>query len=224
MSRFLDMFRQSPFRPLHEHMSKVMGCVDLIRPMFEAVRDGQYDRLKALAGDVSRTEHDADDIKEEIRQTLRRSYFLPVFRGDFLAYLKTQDNMADGVEDLAVLLTMKRLSLPAALSACMMEYVDLTVGICHQASELTDQFRAAVDKRFHPHRVEQLLLQVAAVEQAEGKSDRRQYELSQKLFTLEREMSPTDIILWFKIIAELGGLANDAETLADRVRRMVTLH
>jgi predicted phosphate transport protein (TIGR00153 family) len=224
VSRFLDMFRQSPFRPLHEHMGKVMGCVDFLRPMFEAVRDGQYERLVTLAGDVSRTEHEADVVKEDIRQTLRRSYFLPVFRGDLLAYLKTQDNMADGVEDLAVLLTMKRLALPAALSPFMMEYVDLTVGICRQASEMTDQFRAAVDKRFHPHRVEQLLTRVAAVEQAEGKSDRRQYELCQKLFTLEREMSPTDIILWFKIIGELSGLANDAEALADRVRRMIAFH
>jgi hypothetical protein len=63
---------------------------------------------------------------------------------------------------------------------------------------------------------------VAAVEKAEWEADRLQYTLSQKLFTLEDELKATDIFLWFRIIGELGQLANFAEKSGDRLRRMLS--
>jgi uncharacterized protein Yka (UPF0111/DUF47 family) len=43
------LFEQSPFEPLLHHYDKVRECVDLVRPMFEAVRDEKYDVLEKLA-------------------------------------------------------------------------------------------------------------------------------------------------------------------------------
>ncbi|MCH9002615.1 MAG: DUF47 family protein, partial [Planctomycetes bacterium] len=63
---------------------------------------------------------------------------------------------------------------------------------------------------------------VAQVEKAEWEADRLQYTLSQKLFALEDEIKPTDILLWFRILGELGQLANFAEKTGDRLRRMLS--
>ena len=86
-----------------------MECVKFVKPMFEAVRDGQYDGLQEIAKQVFKAEHEADIVKDEIRRTIPKRFFLPVYRGDLLGYLKLQDDMADSVEDVAVLLTIKNL-------------------------------------------------------------------------------------------------------------------
>ena len=222
MSKFIEMFRHSPFKPLREHMTKVMDCVGLVKPMFEAVRNGDYATLEGITKEVFKTEHEADVIKDEIRQTIPKTFYLPVLRGDLLGHLKLQDDMADTAEDLAFLLTIKQVVLPAAISDEAMEYVDTVKSVCELANALATRLQQVVEKGFLPDMVDEALVAVKAVEKAEWESDRCQYKLSQALFTLENEVSPVDIMLWFKVFGELGELANHAESLADRVRRMLT--
>lgn len=222
MSQFAEMFRQSPFKPLRAHMDKVMECVAFVKPMFEAVAEGRYEALEDITKGVFKAEHDADILKDDIRQTIPKTFYLPVFRGDLLGYLKLQDDMADEAEDLAVLLTIKRLTLPDPIRERAMEYVNSVVEVCNLSNTLSRMLQDVVEQGFHPEQVEAALANVREVEKAEWKSDRQQYRLSQELFALEDRVSPVDIILWFKIFGELGGLANYAESLADRVRRMLT--
>lgn len=221
MSRFTEMFRKSPFLPLRDHMTTVMDCVGLVQPMFQAVSEGRFQDLEDLSKKVFKTEHDADVIKDEIRQTIPKTFYLPVFRGDLLGHLKLQDDMADAAEDIAVLLTIKRLELPEQIREEAMTYVGTVIDVCNQAAELTIQVQAVVEEGFEPGRVAKLLEAVKAVETAEWQSDRVQYKLSRDLFALESVISPVDIMLWFKIFGEAGRLANFAESLADRIRRML---
>jgi len=221
MSRFTEMFRKSPFLPLRDHMATVMDCVGLVQPMFQAVSEGRFQDLEDLSKRVFKTEHDADVIKDEIRQTIPKTFYLPVFRGDLLGHLKLQDDMADAAEDIAVLLTIKRLALPEQIREEAMTYIGTVIDVCNQAAELTIQVQAVVEEGFEPGRVVKLLEAVKAVETAEWQSDRVQYKLSRDLFALENVVSPVDIMLWFKIFGEAGRLANFAESLADRIRRML---
>lgn len=221
MSKFFDMFRQSPFKPFQEHMAKVMECVALIRPMFEAVGDQDWERLESITKDVFKAEHEADLIKDAIRQTIPKTFYIPVLRGDLLGYLKMQDDMADAVEDLAVLLTLKKLTLPPALVDECLVYVEKVLEVCTKTNLLGEEFRAVVDNGFTSEVAETVLDRVAEVERAEWESDRVQYKLSQSLFALEGEISPVDIMLWSKVFGMLGSLANYAENVADRARRMI---
>jgi predicted phosphate transport protein (TIGR00153 family) len=184
MSRIKDLFRQSPFDPLRDHMVKVMECVGLVRPMFEAVSTDHHENLEDITKNVFKKEHEADILKDEIRQTIPKTFYVPVFRGDLLGHLKLQDDMADACEDIAVLLTIKRLALPAAIRDEALTYVGTVIEVCNQADALTGEM--------------------------------------QQVFALEGEVSPVDIMLWFKVFGELGNLANYAESLADRIRRMLT--
>ena len=222
MPMIRDLFRQSPFEPLRYHMKTVMECVAVVRPMFEAVRDTRYDDLQALAKKVFKVEHEADIIKDDIRRTIPKRFFLPVYRGDLLGYLKLQDDMADSVEDIAVLLTIKNLTLPAALVEPTFKYLDNVDDVCHRMGEIADFLPTLVEGDMAGDEAEQALAMVTAVEKAEWEADRQQYTLSQKLFALENEMKATDIVLWFRIFGELGQLANFAEKTGDRLRRMLS--
>ncbi len=216
-----DMFRESPFEPLRHHMKSVMECVAFVRPMFEAVRDGEFEGLRELANKVFKAEHLADIIKSDIRQTIPKRFFLPVYRGDLLGWVKLQDDMADAVEDIAVLLTIKRLALPAVLVDATFEYVTKIEDVCRQSLALTDYLPTLVEGDMVGAEAEHALLLVAHLEKTEWEADRLQYTLSQSLFTLEDEMKPTDVFLWFRIFGELGQLANFAEKTGDRLRRML---
>ncbi len=222
MSSLEEMFETSPFEPLLHHFRKVQECVLLVRPMFEAARDGDGDKLEELADRVFKTEHQADIIKDEIRQVIPRSFFLPVYRGDLLGYLKLQDNMADSVEDLAVLLTIKRLKMPPKLSDETFAYVNTILRVCEKAYRMSESIRDLVAKGFHADRAAGVMEMIHSVEHAEWEADKAQYSLSKSLFALEDEIKPTDLMLWWRIFLELGQLANHAEKTADRLRRMLS--
>ncbi len=221
MSIITKKFRESPFEPLRFHMTTVMECIAFVRPMFEAVRDGKQEDLQAIAKKVFKTEHDADMIKDEIRQTIPKRFFLPVYRGDLLGYLKLQDDMADAVEDLAVLLTLKKLTFPKPLVDPAFEYLDKVEDVCHQTRGIGDFLPTLVEGDMAGKEAEEVLSLIAAVDKAEWEADRLQYTLSQKLFEHEDEMKPSDLMLWFKVFHELGQLANFAEKTGDRLRRML---
>ncbi len=222
MSMIKDLFKDSPFEPLRYHMKSVMECVGFVRPMFEAVRDGQFDALQDLAKKVFKAEHRADIIKDDIRGTIPKRFFLPVYRGDLLGYVKLQDDMADSVEDLAVLLTIKQLPLPKTLVEVTFEYVAKVEQVCQQSYELSEYLPTLVEGDMIGTEAENALRMVADIEKREWESDRLQYTLSQALFALEDDLRATDIFLWFRIFGELGQLANFAEKTGDRVRRMLS--
>ena len=169
-----------------------------------------------------KAEHQADLIKGDIRRTIPKRFFLPVYRGDLLGYVKLQDDMADSVEDIAVLLTIKRLSLPPSLVEPTFEYVAKIEDVCRGSMDVAEYLPKLVEGDMVGAQAERALGMVAQLEKSEWEADRLQYSLSQKLFALEDDMKPTDVLLWFRVFGELGQLANFAEKTGDRLRRMLS--
>ena len=217
-----ELFQRSPFEPLLHHLKKVRECVTLVRPMLEAVRDQQSSQLDELVKRVFKLEHDADTIKDEIRQAIPRSFFLPVYRGDLLGYLKLQDDMADAVEDIAILLTIKKLAMPASLQSRVFDYVETVMQVCDKNHMMNESLPELVARGFTPDQAAGLHEQIRAVELAEWEADKAQYTLSQELFAIEDELKASDLMLWWRVFLELGQLANHAEKMADRLRRMIS--
>lgn len=217
-----DQFDKSPFGPLSQHMSKVKECVALVEPMFTFLREKDYEGLQAVTEQVFKLEHEADEVKDEIRSCIPKSFFLPIFRGDLLAYLKLQDGMADAVEDVAAVLTIKRLEMHEAIAEEVMDYVQKVLAVCHYLFQCTDQVAELTEHDFTGGpRSEQILDLVARADRAEWEADKSEYVLAQRLFALEDEIRATDIFLWSHAFQELGKLANNADKTGERLRRML---
>jgi len=216
-----DWQEQSPFEPLAEHMQRVRACVDLVLPMFERARAGDYDGLRQLSEQVFKAEHEADKVKAEIRRTIPKAFSLPVFRGDLLAFVHVQDDIADAAEDLAVQLTIKHLEMPKSLAEEVLAYVRQVLDVCDKLYEATGLLRELVEEDFGGPRAEQVMTLVREAEHGEWVADKMQYKLAQDLFALEDELKATDIFLWSGIFQNLGALANHADKTAERLRRML---
>ena len=106
------LFRKSPFVPIIEHAKKVYECDELINPVIKAWLREDWDEIERLRNEISRKENEADQLKIAIRNSLPKSLFYPVPRGDLLRILGNQDNIADAAEDLCVVLTLRKTKIP----------------------------------------------------------------------------------------------------------------
>lgn len=120
----MELFAKSPFEPVTRHARKVHDVAAQVRPLMDAFLAEAWDQTQELYEQISRLEHQADEIKQEIQDHLLRSLFLPVDRGDILRFLREQDGIADSVEDLAVLVTMRRTTVPDAVKPRVRALVD----------------------------------------------------------------------------------------------------
>ncbi len=223
MGRLLfDLFRKSPFGPLHSHMAKVRECMTLLKPLFVAALDEQNEtKTEEIVKQISKLEHQADEIKNEIRQTLPSGLFLPVNREDLLAYLKLQDDIADSVEDVSLLLTLKRLTIPKSLHDDLFAFIDKVVEVCHLCGKAEEEFERLVAAAFGEAEKRKVHELAGKAEFAEWEADKAQMALAKRLLAMEQEMSPIDIFLWFRIFGELGRVANHAEKTGDMLRRLL---
>jgi predicted phosphate transport protein (TIGR00153 family) len=124
MNIIQELFGKSPFGPLVEHTKKVHECVEMIRPLMEALVNEDYDEIRRLQDKVSRLEYEADTIKHNVREHLPRRYFMPVERVDLEKFISNQDNIADKAEDFAVILTLRKTKLHPAVMDKFFAFVD----------------------------------------------------------------------------------------------------
>lgn len=215
------LFGKSPFGPLVEHTRRVHDTVERIKPFLEAFLDEDWERCEELHEEVSRLEHEADKQKHQIRGQLPKSMFLPVDRGDVLAYLKEQDNIADAAEDLTVLLTLRDIRTPEELGERILRFADQVIRtseiLLEAGLELADVFEAS----FAGPEVDRVLAMVAELDDKEWEADKSERELTRALLAYEDGMDPVDLLLWMRALDVLGQMANHAENSGDLLRMMI---
>ncbi|MDP7287002.1 MAG: DUF47 family protein, partial [Phycisphaerae bacterium] len=118
------LFGRSPFEPLIEHARKVHECVALVRPVADAVIARDAEMLDKLQHEMSKTEFEADQLKDRIRQALPKRYFLPVNREDVAKFLSEMDKVADDTEDFAIVATFRSIVIPDSLKDDFLALVD----------------------------------------------------------------------------------------------------
>ena len=215
------LFGKSPFGPLVEHTRRVHATVEKIRPFLEAYLAGEWERCEELHGEVSKLEHEADKQKNQIRDQLPKSVFLPVDRSDVLGYLKQQDAIADAAEDLTVLLTLRNVETPDDLAGRILGFADQVIRtselLLDAGLELADLFEAS----FGGPEVDRVLKMVADVNDQEWEADKREREVTRALLAHEDGMDPIDVLLWMRALDALGEVANHAENTGDLLRMML---
>jgi hypothetical protein len=218
MRSILSMFGQSPFRPLVSHIEKERACVDQVLPMFEALDKHEYSTVKNISELIVRMEHEADIIKDKIRISLPQSLFLPVDKKDFLHLLSAQDDIADSVEDLAVLLRIKNLEPPEKIKEPLDNLVRHVVLTANMGCDLICELDLLLEASFGGAEAEKVEKATQELGTAEWEADRKQFLLAQNLFSLGDEIAPADLLLWNEVSKKLGGVADKSEQIGKTLR------
>jgi len=218
MRTIFELFGKSPFDPLAEHGQMVEQVTQELQPLVDALLSQNWSEAKAVAERISRQEHRADQLKAEIRDHLPRSLFLPVDRGDLLRLLHKQDAMADAVEDLAVLITMRDTPVPEALKPRLVAKVLEAAGTWFAISRLLPQLQEAA---FTGPEVKKVLDLIQKLGEQEWRSDQLGAQLARETVLLEDELGAVSLMFIMRIGEKLGDVPNHAETAGDMVRLML---
>jgi hypothetical protein len=206
------MFAKSPFKPLVSHIDQVNECVNKIKPLFDAYNSKDYKKVEEIAKDISKVEYKADKIKTDIRQHLPQSIFLPVDKRDFMGLLSAQDDIADAVEDLAVLMRIKNIDIPEQLCEPLMDLVMHVVGLANDACSMIRELEDLLEASFGGAEAEKVDEMASNLGTAEYEADKKQFLLAQKLFSLN-DLGAADLFLLNEVIKKLGGVADQSEKI-----------
>jgi len=219
MRTIFSMFAKSPFKPLVSHIDLVQECVNQIIPLFEFLQARDYQKVEETSKRIEKLEHKADKIKDDIRSHLPQSIFLPVDKRDFMRLLSAQDDIADAVEDLAVLLRIKNLEIPGTLNESLMDLAHHVVGAASEACRMIRELEDLLEASFGGAEAEKVEKMAQNLGTAEWEADKKQFLLAQQLFSLGDQLNAADLLLMNEVVKKLGGVADEAEKIG-KTRRI----
>ena len=110
-SPFANLLRQSPFKPVQEHMRVVSRCVAEMQPLFDAIIKKDREQVNALAVKIGELESEADRIEMElIRRVFESSIdgYDKIRLRDLVDHLSGVADKAEDVGDRIRLMVAKR--------------------------------------------------------------------------------------------------------------------
>ena len=218
MRSFLNLFVPDPFAALQVHMQIVARCVHMLSDLFEALQNKDYRRSEDIASAIGKLEHQADIAKNDIRNHLPKSLYLPIDRNALLEILSMQDHIADSAEDIAVLTGFKTLEIPLPLSSKFKLFLARNIETFDSVQKIICELGGLVEFSFGGVEADKVKGLVHEVAYKEHQVDLLQHALLKALFALESEMTFASFYLWLRIIESVASLSNLSQKLADRVR------
>ncbi len=221
MINIASIFAKSPFKPLREHMDKVVESVVPLNDFFEALFQEDYSKVEKIQQQVIQAEKEADSIKNEVRNHLPRNIFMPINRRDLLEMLDMQDSIADVAQDIVILLNIRRMSLTKELCQDVIQFVKQSQNVCYLARGLTQEFGDVIESGFGRHEIKKLLEMIDNVSIAETEADNLEDALVRRLYEVEEKMNSVDAVFWYKIFELIGDIADFSKKTGNRLRLMI---
>jgi predicted phosphate transport protein (TIGR00153 family) len=216
-----SFFAPSPFIQLHEHAKKVHECVELIRPLTDALLAEDYKKIEKLHDVMSKAEHEADEIKTELRDKLAKLYFLSVGQHELSRFLAYQDDIADAAEDYAVVLLLRKTKIPQELKTDFMAFVEQVINVSEQLMNLESEISTLAEAAFTGEEAENVLKGIKKIGEEEWKADRLERKFARHFYSMEDKLDPITIFFLDKYCKRLSVISNNAEKTAKYMRLII---
>ena len=216
-----SLLRNSPFKPMQQHMRAVKQCVDEVPALFEALTTSDMQMVKSITAKIIAHEQAADAIKNTLRGHLPKSLFMPVDRRDLLELLEVQDAIAGKARDIASLLVQRNMEVAEPMRSPLLELVRQCVGAVAQATLVIEELDELVEMGFGGREAAQVGEMIDTLNHLESHTDDLGMALTRTLFEHEAEMQPVSVMLWYHLVEWIGDIADNAEKVGDRLRLMI---
>ncbi|MBB5021390.1 TIGR00153 family protein [Desulfurispira natronophila] len=222
MSLITGLFGPDPLKAIQDHMQAVKECIDLLDPAIEHWLNEDFDSLKVTAKKIMKFENRADRIQATSRASFSSSVFMPVSRKNLFTLLKRQDSIANDVEDIAFILTVRNTYLHPQLRQPFMDFYHQLQAILNHTLEMMEGIRVLFESGFGAPQKKEFIAKVEEIIHLEWECDKRQYKLAQHIYALEEEMSPVTIFMLAELSKKMGDMANAAEKLAESLAQTLS--
>lgn len=222
MRSILDIFGKSPFGPLQDHMAKISECVEKIEPLFDAVYKEDQEAVEEIAREISKLEYEADQIKNEVRDHLPKSIFMPVNRSDLLGVLSSQDTICDTSEDVAVLLTLRKMTMPESIKEDFRKLLESVMKTFRLAVQMINELDNLVEASFGGPEAEKVMNMINQIGELEHRTDKIEKGVIKGFFKIEDQLKPVALFWWLRILKNVGNIANSSEKMGNRLRLVIS--
>ena len=223
MSTIGKLFGRSPFGQIQQHMDQVAKCIHKMSEAIEAVKTGSFTDLDQISNEVSQLEHQADQIKDEIRGRLLKRVFMPIDRSEVMEILSLQDSLADTAEDVCKVLTLKPLPMLNEFKPDFDQFVEFNLQAFGVAENIIKQLDELIESGFggvEADRVRGLAKDTAF---AEHQADLIQLQLLKKIYARDHELTTGEFHLWMRLTRVLSRVSNVSENLANQILKTLSL-
>ncbi len=222
MSNYISkIFGSSPVKPLQAHMAKADECAGRLPEFFEAVFVGDWQIAKAVREAISGLEHDADDLKKELRLQMPKNLLMPVARADLLSVLRVQDEVANLSKDIAGVVIGRQMTFPDTLKPSYMALLRRCVDAAGQAHTTVNELDELFEVGFSGREVEIVQGFINKLDQIENDTDKLEIEVRANLFGLEKGLDPVEVMFLYKVIDLTGDLADTCQRVGSRLQLLL---
>ena len=214
-------FAPSPFAQLHEHTKKVHECVELLRPLASALLAEDYEKIEELHNVMSKTEHEADQIKTELRDRISKMYFLSVGQSELSRFLAYQDDVADAAEDFAVVLLLRKTKVPEELTTDFMSFVQQVINVSEHLLSVAEKLSALAETAFRGREAQEVLEAIEKIGEEEWQVDRLERRFARHFYSMEDKIDPITLVFLDKYCQTLSQVSNNAEKTAKYLRLII---
>jgi predicted phosphate transport protein (TIGR00153 family) len=213
-----NLFGRSPIGPIQEHMQIANEAAQHLPELIQASADDDWQRAKEVAKSITTAEKEADKLKRSVRRHLPKSLFLPVPRSDLLGLVSVQDQVANIAKDVAIIMLGRNMRFPEKLLPDVLDYTATCVATCGQALRAIQELDELLEVGFSGREVKRVEAMLKELDKLERRTDKQAISLRARLFRMEAELPPVDVMFYYRAFALLGTLADTAETVGDRLQ------
>lgn len=217
-----NIFGSSPVQPLEKHIDISYRCAKQLRAFFSAAVKGDWDGAVAARKEIVQLEHDADNLKKEIRLHLPKSLFMPVPREDLLELLLVQDKIANRTKDVSGIVMGRKMQIPAVIAEQFLDFVDRNIDAAKQARKSVRELDELFTSGFRGAEVTLVAAMIEELDRIETDTDDKQASLRAALFKIEDSLNPIDAIFLYQVIELTGEIADMAERVGRRLELLLS--
>jgi hypothetical protein len=217
-----NIFGTSPVVPLEKHIDIAYRCARQLRAFFSAAVSGDWDGAAKVRKEIETLEHDADNLKKEIRLHLPKSLFMPVPREDLLELLLVQDKIANRTKDVSGIVMGRKMQIPAVIAEQFLDFVDRNIDAAKQARKSVRELDDLFTTGFRGAEVTLVAALIEELDRIETDTDDKQAALRAALFEIEQSLNPVDAIFMYQVIELTGEIADMAERVGRRLELLLS--
>ena len=217
-----SVFGKSPIRPLQKHMKQGHSCIKEVGVFAKAAQSHDWDKTQEARVSIGNKEKKADQLKKKLRMNLTSTFMMPFSRRDLLDVLLIQDSIANITKDLAGLMMTRHMVFPKEFAEDFIKLAELCIKTSGAALVAINELDELLETAFSSRERKIVAEMVKKINVLEHDTDTAQNDIRNKLFLLESDLPPVDVMFYYRAIEWLGETADAAQKVGSRFEVMLT--
>lgn len=212
-----DALVRSPMLVIQQHMQVVVDIVGELALFLAATQDDDWEKAGAIQARIADKENDANKIKQQLRRQMSNRLLMPIARSDLLELIAAQDKIATRSKNIAGLMLGRNMAFPGKLDKQITDFVELAVKSSQTALDAVSGTHNLLRSGFATQETREVERLIAEIERLERRSDKAQAKLRARLYKLEKNMQPVDVMFLYQVMVWLGNISDRTETIAHKL-------